>query len=53
VDIDGRLTESRAQLERVSASQYLKELEGTIGADPFCGAADLRTGSPESNLRAS
>jgi phosphoenolpyruvate carboxykinase (diphosphate) len=38
-DIDSRLSESRKQLARVSASEYLKELEGTIGADPFCGAA--------------
>jgi len=29
------LEEGRAQLARVSAPQYLQELEGTIGADPF------------------
>jgi hypothetical protein len=40
VDIDGRLAESRAQLARVSGAEYLKELEGTIGADPFCGATN-------------
>jgi phosphoenolpyruvate carboxykinase (diphosphate) len=27
--------EARAQLERVSSPAYLRELEGTIGADPF------------------
>jgi hypothetical protein len=37
VDIEGRLTESRRQLARVSAPEYLGELEGTIGADPFHG----------------
>ena len=35
VDIEGRLAESRRQLARVSAPEYLSELEGTIGADPF------------------
>jgi hypothetical protein len=34
VDIDARLAESRKQLARVSDPAYLKELEGTIGADP-------------------
>ncbi len=37
VDIDGLLAESCRQLARVSAPAYLKELRGTIGADPFCG----------------
>ena len=39
VDLDGRLAEACRQLARVSAPGYLKELEGTIGADPYCGAA--------------
>ena len=30
-----RLEEVRLQLARVSAPAYLRELEGTIGADPF------------------
>jgi hypothetical protein len=30
-----RLEEARSQLARVSAPAYLRELEGTIGADPF------------------
>ena len=33
-DIQERLAESRRQLARVSAPEYLRELEGTIGADP-------------------
>jgi hypothetical protein len=37
VDIASRLAEARKQLERVSATEYLKEIEGTIGADPFHG----------------
>jgi hypothetical protein len=37
VDVDWRLTESRRQLARVGAPEYLGELEGTIGADPFHG----------------
>jgi hypothetical protein len=37
-DIAGRLAEARRQLARVSGPGYLRELEGTIGADPFCGA---------------
>jgi hypothetical protein len=37
VDMDAMLAESCRQLARVSAPAYLKELTGTIGADPFCG----------------
>jgi hypothetical protein len=33
--IEERLAESRRQLARVSAPEYLRELEGTIGADPW------------------
>ena len=36
VDLDARLAEARRQLARVTAPGYLKELEGTIGADPWC-----------------
>ena len=32
-----RLAEARAQLARVSGAGYLKELEGGLGADPYCG----------------
>ena len=32
-----RVAEARAQLARVSAAGYLKELEGGLGADPYCG----------------
>ena len=32
-----RLAEARQQLERVSTPEYLDELQGTIGADPFHG----------------
>jgi hypothetical protein len=32
--ITGRLTHARAELERVSAPEYLRALVGTIGADP-------------------
>jgi hypothetical protein len=34
--IDARLAESHRQLARVGAPEYLRELEGTIGADPSC-----------------
>jgi hypothetical protein len=37
VDIDSRLAEACKQLARVSGHGYLKELTGTIGADPFRG----------------
>ena len=37
LDIECRLAESRRQLARVSAPSYLRELVGTIGADPFHG----------------
>jgi len=37
IDVAARLDEARKQLARVSAVEYLKELEGTIGADPFHG----------------
>jgi broad specificity phosphatase PhoE len=35
MEIDSRLAVAREQLARVSAPQYLEELVGTIGADPF------------------
>src|SRR5262249_26510829 len=37
VDVAARRVEARQQLARVSAAEYLKELEGTLGADPFHG----------------
>ena len=36
-EIEARLIAARAQLLRVGAAGYLRELEGTIGADPFIG----------------
>lgn len=35
LDIAGRLRHARAQLERVKAATYLKELRGTLGAQPL------------------
>jgi hypothetical protein len=35
LDIDERLASAGRELERVSSPAYLKELAGTIGADPF------------------
>jgi hypothetical protein len=35
IDIEATLTAAKRELGRVSATSYLKELEGTIGADPF------------------
>jgi len=37
VDLEARATLAREQLKRVSAVEYLDELVGTIGADPFHG----------------
>jgi hypothetical protein len=37
VDIEARITEAQRQLERVTAADYVNELVGTIGADPFHG----------------
>jgi hypothetical protein len=34
-DVSDRLTAARAELDRVSSSEYLAMLIGTIGADPF------------------
>jgi hypothetical protein len=39
LDLEARLAEAHRQLARVSAADYLRELRGTIGADPFGGAA--------------
>ena len=39
LDLGARLAASRQQLARLSAPEYLTELEGTIGADPFCSAS--------------
>jgi hypothetical protein len=38
IDIDARLDEAQAHLDRVSAPSYLNELVGTIGADPLHGS---------------
>jgi len=35
-DFERRLSESSKQLTRVNSPEYLRELEGTIGADPYC-----------------
>ena len=35
LDLAGRLSRAKAELARVSSPQYLKELVGTIGADPI------------------
>jgi hypothetical protein len=40
LDLETRLAEARVQLARVNAADYLRELQGTIGADPFGGAAN-------------
>jgi phosphoenolpyruvate carboxykinase (diphosphate) len=37
IDFDNRLALAHAQLARVSSPEYLNELVGTIGADPFHG----------------
>ena len=34
-NVEERLHQARAKLSRVSSPDYLKELRGTIGADPF------------------
>ncbi len=39
-DVEVRLAVARQQLERVAAAQYVEELVGTIGADPFAGQVD-------------
>jgi phosphoenolpyruvate carboxykinase (diphosphate) len=36
-DVEGRLVQARGQLAHVSGPEYLTELIGTIGADPFHG----------------
>jgi hypothetical protein len=43
-DVEDRLAQVRKQLERVSAPDYLNELVGTIGADPFVGQASACCG---------
>ncbi len=35
MDIQGRLEKAKAQLKKVKSPDYLKSLEGTIGADPL------------------
>jgi hypothetical protein len=35
IDVDARLAVAKRELDRVSSTSYLKELEGTIGVDPF------------------
>jgi hypothetical protein len=37
VNVESRLSDARRQLANRSTAAYLKELEGTIGADPFHG----------------
>jgi hypothetical protein len=43
-EIEARLVAARAQLLRVSATGYIEELEGTIGADPFIAQEPSATG---------
>jgi hypothetical protein len=57
IDVDERLAAAHQQLSRVSAPQYVKELVGTIGADPFDCQPGPVTGDPaapgvEANLDA-
>jgi hypothetical protein len=40
LDLDSRLAAARKELARASAPEYVRELEGTIGADPFHGQMD-------------
>jgi hypothetical protein len=35
--VEARLAVARERLARVSSEQYVEELVGTIGADPFAG----------------
>jgi hypothetical protein len=39
-NVDDRLAEARRRLEQVSSAEYLRELFGTIGADPMHGQLD-------------
>jgi len=54
LDIKGRMAFARAQLEHVSSPDYLKELKGTIGADPtlLCDDNELLLHSPSARLMA-
>jgi len=36
-NVEERLREARTQLSRITSPTYLRELRGTIGADPFVG----------------
>ncbi|WP_320112708.1 hypothetical protein [Draconibacterium orientale] len=36
MDIDGRLAKAKERMKYVESNQYLKDLVGTIGADPLC-----------------
>jgi hypothetical protein len=36
MDIDGRIAKAKEHLKYVESNQYLKDLVGTIGADPLC-----------------
>src|SRR5215471_7137635 len=42
LDVAGRLARARAELERVSSDAYLRDLHGTIGADPIHRALPAR-----------
>jgi len=44
LDFESRLAYAGSQLARVSGTEYLKELEGTIGADPFHGLMPVSPG---------
>jgi hypothetical protein len=43
-DVAERLREAHAQLSRVTSPAYLRELRGTIGADPFAGQIPSHAG---------
>jgi hypothetical protein len=45
IDVALRMADARRQLARAGAAAYLKELEGTIGVDPFHGQIDRQRAS--------
>jgi len=45
LDLASRLDRSRDQLEFVSRSEYVDELVGTLGADPWIGSDDVDDGN--------
>jgi hypothetical protein len=51
LNLHDRLEDAKKELERVSSSEYIDSLQGTLGADPLRGQTLLETSSSASEQK--